>query len=530
MKKKEYSWVLGYAVLLALVTTLPYLIGYFVETEEWLFTGFVLGVEDGNSYIAKMLSGSEGAWLFRTPYSSMEQSGVIAFLPYILLGKLASGPGIHEQLVALYHMFRVLITPFAVFATYRFISLFIKEIHWRRWTTVLSTAGGGLGWLLVVLGRGFWFDSLPMDWISPEWFGFLAFFAYPHLILARALLLTGLTFYLASPNKNVRAWMAGICFFMLGLVHPLGMATAYAILGVHQCGIWIAAALRKSWKSGQKWLWLGVRTIILPLPLVLYYVIKFSTDPYLTVWTEQNRIFSPHPLHILAAYGLIFIPAVFGVSRILKFRRWTGLALIAWLAAFPVFAYAPHNLQRRLPEGIWVTWSILAAWGLFLATKNNPKKTQLWRAIFLGLSLPTTLMILISAIQVPFQRSLPIYRFGEEVEVFNWLREEAKPDSVVLSSFETGNAMPAWAPMKVVIGHGPETANVRSLERQVKAFYADELEIEEQIEFIQSQNVSYVFVGPLERNLGEIDLSASAQFELRFEAGAYQLYEVHSSK
>jgi hypothetical protein len=168
--------------------------------------------------------------------------------------------------------------------------------------------------------------------------------------------------------------------------------------------------------------------------------------------------------------------------------------------------------------------------GLFFVTKNKPKIAQLWRAIFLGLSLPTTLMILISAIQVPFQRSLPIFRNGEEVEVFNWLREETENGSVVLSSFETGNALPAWAPMKVVIGHGPETANGRFLERQVKAFYTDELEVEEQIEFFQSQNISYLFVGPLERGYGEKDLSISGQFTLRFEAGVYQLYEVYSSK
>ena len=39
--------------------------------------GFIFAVEDGNSYIAKMLSGVQGAWLFRTPYTSMQQGGVL---------------------------------------------------------------------------------------------------------------------------------------------------------------------------------------------------------------------------------------------------------------------------------------------------------------------------------------------------------------------------------------------------------------------------------------------------------------------
>jgi len=79
------------------VTMLPYLLGYASQGDAWRFTGFVFGVEDGNSYIAKMLSGSAGAWLFRTPYTPEAQRGVLAFLPYILLGKLASPPGLHEQ-------------------------------------------------------------------------------------------------------------------------------------------------------------------------------------------------------------------------------------------------------------------------------------------------------------------------------------------------------------------------------------------------------------------------------------------------
>ena len=126
-----------------------------------------------------MLTGSAGAWEFRSPYSTMDQAGVLAYLPYLLLGKLAAGPGLHEQLVVIYHLFRILVTPFSVFASYKFISLFLKGILWRKWATILATVGGGLGWVLVILRKGYWFESFPMDWISPEWFGFLAYFGFP---------------------------------------------------------------------------------------------------------------------------------------------------------------------------------------------------------------------------------------------------------------------------------------------------------------------------------------------------------------
>ncbi|HEY44629.1 MAG TPA: hypothetical protein G4O11_11670, partial [Anaerolineae bacterium] len=131
MTKRERSWCLIYSVVLATLTTIPYLLGYFTHGDRWQFTGFVFGVEDGNSYIAKMLLGSQGEWLFRTPYTSLPQSGVLAFLPYLLLGKFAAGKAIHEQMVALFHLFRVFATPVAVVATYKFISLFVTSSWWR---------------------------------------------------------------------------------------------------------------------------------------------------------------------------------------------------------------------------------------------------------------------------------------------------------------------------------------------------------------------------------------------------------------
>ena len=55
--------------------------GFWLQGSDWRFTGFFIGVEDGNSYIAKMLSGTAGNWIFRTPYTAYPQNGFLAFLP-----------------------------------------------------------------------------------------------------------------------------------------------------------------------------------------------------------------------------------------------------------------------------------------------------------------------------------------------------------------------------------------------------------------------------------------------------------------
>jgi hypothetical protein len=168
----------------------------------------------------------------------------------------------------------------------------------------------------------------------------------------------------------------------------------------------------------------------------------------------------------------------------------------------------------------------LAGIGLRDLGKRMKGKVDVWKMVVLGLSLPTTLLLLFSAIQVSYRLTLPVFRPGNEIEVFKWLRNEAQTDSVVLSSYGTGNAMPAWAPVKVVVGHGPETAGLRSLLPQVEAFYSGEMELDQQLKFVEEQNIAYVFWGPLERKLGDVDLSQSSILQLKFEAGEYQLFEV----
>ncbi len=147
--RQERKWVAVFAIAVMLVSLLPYLLGYTMQGADWRFTGFLIGVEDGNSYIAKMLSGSAGAWLFRTPYTAYPQRGVFLFIPYILLGKLAASPGLHDQLVAIYQLFRLVSGTLAILATYDFIAFFIRKISLRRLGVALAVLGGGLGWLML---------------------------------------------------------------------------------------------------------------------------------------------------------------------------------------------------------------------------------------------------------------------------------------------------------------------------------------------------------------------------------------------
>jgi len=524
---------------------LPYLLGYAVQGTNWRFTGFVFGVEDGNSYIAKMLSGTYGAWLFRTPYTAEPQNGALAYLPYLLLGKLAAPPGEHEQLVALFQIFRFAAGILAILATYDFLAIFVEERRIRRWGLILATVGGGLGWLLVLLGKSQMLGSMPLDFYSPESFGFLNLYGLPHLALARALLLWGFVIYLSPgffgllpflDHRILRVDLAGVgigfLWLLLGLAQPLTVVIGWAVLFAHLCTLGAYNAWRRwkgleaDWEQWRAYLWRSFWAVLVSSPLVIYTMGAFYLDPFLRSWTGQNLILSPHPLHYVLAYGLLVPFAIWGGIRLLKNNPVIGWFPVAWVLMLPVLAYAPINLQRRLPEGIWMAWIVLALSAFQGLRPGNQAKRFRYFQLTTTLLFPSTLLLLSGGLMAAAHPAQPIFQPLNEVTLFETLDTQARPGEIVLSDFQSGNALPAWAPLRVVIGHGPESANLASLQPRVKAFYQVQTSDAERLKFLQTYHVRYVFWGPDERSLGAWNPQDAAYLSLVLQAGEYEVYEV----
>ncbi len=536
MTRAEKRWAWIFAGIVMAVTTIPYLIAYSHFGGQAVFSGSLFGVEDGNSYIAKMLSGSEGAWLFRSPYTASPQTGIFAFFPYILLGKLAAGPGIHDQLVALFHMFRIAAGMLDIFATYAFLALFVKEARLRRLGTALAALGGGLGWVLVIAGQGGWLGSLPLDFYSPETFGFLEIYGLPHLAMARALLFFALITYLnAQPAaedigrvQHRPSILAGIFLLLASLMQPLTALIGWLVIGVHQVVHWVRRSRVERISLGEIVTegWPVVWIYLLSCPVILYTAVVSLSDPFMKAWTEQNTILSPNPLHYLVAFGLVIVPAILGIAAFARQDFWKGSLLVVWAVLFPFLAYFPYNLQRRLPEGIWVVWLAgVMVWMQGLSPR--PKRLAL---IGLSLTVPTTLFLLMGSILAVNQASIPIYRPAAEVKAFEYLAAQPGQDPVILASYDTGNALPAWAPAFVVIGHGPESIHLSQLREPVSRFYQEGMPDEERLAFLREFNVDYVFRGPLEVQLGDWNPLSVAYLKQVYDQDGYVIYQVDWGK
>ncbi|MHA1234927.1 MAG: hypothetical protein ACTSQL_07560, partial [Promethearchaeota archaeon] len=477
--------IVYFAIVVMIITTIPYLIGFASEGDAWKFSGFIIGVDDGNSYIAKMLSGANGDWLFRTPYSAETQKGLLVYAPYILLGKLASPPAQHDQLVVLYHGFRFVSGILAILAGYDFLSLFITKNKWRWWALIILALGGGGGWILVLIEKESFMGSLPLDFISPESFGYLSLLGLPHLVMARACFLWGFTIYL----KKMPGYFTGILWLLLGFLQPIYVVVAWTVVSMHLVLISVFTYRNKkknwdeTWNIIKDYIIGAIWGFVISTPLIIYTAISLFTDPFFRNWAEQNKLSSPHFLHYLIAYG-IFIPfVIIGLLKLIGLDREKGYFLAGWLILLPVLVNAPVPPQRRLAEGIWAA-IIISAISYF----ENRNRLRSLEILYLSFVFPSTLLILIGSIFAARTQSKPIFRPVSEIQAFEYLAENILPESVILSSYDSGNNLPAWANHRVVLGHGPETRNRYEVEDEIVLFFSPQASDDFRNEIINKYN------------------------------------------
>jgi hypothetical protein len=278
---------------------------------------------------------------------------------------------------------------------------------------------------------------------------------------------------------------------------------------------------KKNWLFRSSYLKKAFMAGMISSPFVIYTAVAMYTDDYLSAWTAQNVLPSPHWVHYLIGYGLVLPFAVLGIQKIISTNRSWGLFLACWVIAFPFLISAPIPTQRRLAEGIWVIL-ITGVFGYI----NDRKVIPLFGKALMGLLFPTMIVILWGASIQASLPSSPLFILVREVEAYLYLKEIAPPNSLVLSSFEVGNSLPAWAPVRVVQGHGPETIHLADWQARInEAFFSPR--DQEDCEFLlKDSDLNYLFWGPEEENLWNWDPDLNNCLNQVYNSGDYKIYRV----
>lgn len=562
---REWRNVILFALLIIVLTTLPYVLGYLKQDSQWQFSGFLFGVEDGNSYVGKMQLGARGLldfYLFYTPEA--HASAPLVFLPYIIPGWIV-GRFINDHSAALvpaltltYHLMQIVFNLLLIVVLYRFIAVFIKRPQTRFLALVLATLGGGLGWLLTLLGQSSWLGTPPAEFFIPEGFSWLILLGLPHLALARAALLGGflLLFKALSPftpsetgeinpaptqgaSSGIRyAVLASLCWLLVGLAVPFYLPIIYVILATWGLILWIGQR-----RFPRELLISGGIAAGITLPLFAYFTYAFSTNPIFAIWSSQNILQSPHPLHYVAAYGLLVACALIAVRWLWRKTQHSAFstqhfALLLWPVVVPILVYLPLNIQRRMAEAVIVPLAILAAVGLrFLVRK--PRWKRLYRPAVVVMCL-SSVLFLVGITFGALAQSRPIFRPTAELAALDWLNNHAPADSVILTAFDTGklspttnidtgNLVPAYTNLRPYVGHGPETAHATDKDATTRRFFADQMTADERRALYGSVNIHYIFYGPLEQTLLASEKAVpewQSDADKIYDTDGYQIWEI----
>jgi len=271
--------------------------------------------------------------------------------------------------------------------------------------------------------------------------------------------------------------------------------------------------------------------VFVSAPIVLYSAWMFSTDPVYKAWGAQNLLSSPHPLHYLAAYGILLALAACAVRDAWRDKGPTWLAL-AWVAAVPILAYLPISVQRRLVVGVQVPLGLLASSGLVKISKIRLRSSSIGSklvvcAVLVMLTLTNVMLVAGSCLALRGQPA-PMYREMEEVAALDWIGENERIgfDDVILAAYETGNYMPVRTRARSYVGHGSET--LRSNEKRALAvqFFAGATGGLWRRDLLSEYGVDWVFWGPVERELGTFDPREAAYLQPVYEASGYTIFKV----
>ncbi len=506
ISRAERRWLVGAALIVLTLASLPYLAGALAAGPDHVFTGLQVTPLDGLTYLAKMGLGLRGEWTFHLLFTPERSAGGLLFTYFIALGHVARLTGL--PLIGVFHLARLLGGFALLWMIYEFSARLTDSIGLRRcmwWIVALSS---GVGWLGALLGYG---NS--SDLTIPESNTFFSLIANAHFALAMALMLGLFLFVLETKAFSIgRCLMTGALSLALAVVQPFAPFAVYGILGVTLLIGW--------WHDRVFPRWPFVTALIAGLitaPLLLYFYFVTQNDPVLRVWSLQNQTPSPPPIDYALGYGLLWILAFFGARSAWRRRSVFDLLLIIWIVLTVPLLYAPIPLQRRLALGLHIPIGVLAAWGVTDVVR------AIWpRRVLIGVTLLTSIFIELALFLGAAARDPRIYLTTQEYAALQWLQKNAPVETVVLSSPEMGGFVPAFAGQRVVYGHPYETVNAKQREQEVKDFFAGAID---RAGLLRAYHVAYVIIGPRERQLGQIDPAALSLEEV-FMAGDVKVYRV----
>lgn len=461
---------------------------------------------DYNFYLSRIRQGREGAWTVHEKYTSEPHEGSYIQVMYLFMGKVSAWVGVPwPRSGDTYHTARIVLS-FTLLALISYAArVYFKQFLWQIIAFLLAVTSAS--WPIAVhLSSGEWrFGGYMPWWTMMDSLQRITF--VPHMLAGQALMVF-LILAMTSRETMRRSgnWIfLGLLALLLGVIFPPGLLFVGAVVGVNL----FIGGFRDVW---------GVGVIgLMSAPSLIYLTLALRVYPWKRL--VDYAVLHPQPFDLreyLLAVGAIGLLGALGLLRALwvKEKRLYPLVawVIAWISCIVIFKYVPGESPLRFTEmlphvplaflgayllsNIWKKMSIVLAAFLIIMGLGQMHSYWLWAKDFLDQK------IVASYPAVP-TGSYVMYPLKDLVMTMIWIQDHTSRDTVILAETTAGNYIPVYSGNTVYVGHAGTVATEQK-EAIVKNFFSGNMEIGSAKEFLETNNLHYIFFGPQEVEDGGI--------------------------
>lgn len=483
--------VWGYALLLALMTSLPYIAGAISTPDGWAYSGAAM-VPDGakvdyNSHMAKMWQGARGEFDYHLLFTHEDHAGLPTVQGfYVLLGAIAGSVSLNFPLV--YHITRLVLTIIMVLAIWIFACRYLKE-QGERWSALFfATIAFGWSWILFFVAPDLVTqpERAPIELWLLDAYNLLGALIMPHFIAAIILqIIAFLTFdsWLSRPQPK-HILILTVVLLLDAIIQPYVVLMTFPIFGIMVAH---AVFIRRTVIIKQA-IWLIIPAIAHG-GIVIFQYAMIANDPIWASFSAQNSTSSPPIFYYVLGYLSLLIPMLLGWRHIVRAvkndsRWWLP---IAWLVVVMLLLYAPFPTQRRYLLGVQTPLALLAGLGWYRVVLI--RIVESWRPFAnipyftaSGLGLALVLFGNIFGAMNPTEDG-GIFYTPDDLQAADWIIDHTDINDVILTTFDwdtsgSGGKVVALTGRRVFAGHWIETANFDFKRRQLEKFYNPETDDE----------------------------------------------------
>ncbi len=518
----EWKMVVALTVILIVVTTLPFVIGFLHTPADTSFNGLhALSYGDGPVYYSYIRQISSGENVIKDNFTSEPQYIGTFNAWWWMVGVFNRAIGDHVIIV--FQLARILMIPIFAASMYLFVSYCMPLPRQRLYALVFIFFSAGVGlYAAPIVDQWHIADIIPYHWPIDLWIAeaitFNAVFHSSHFIASiTCMILIFLLFLISNETKKIApVLIAGAIALFFFNFHPYYAPVVALVIGGYTATISLIER-RIAWRS----LWSGALIGGIGLPSILYHVWLIMHEPVIGIRAAQNiTLNSPWP-YVIIGFGFLLPGAILGIWMIARRKIWNpGLILITiWGAVNGILMFAPTPFQSRYTQGTHIVLSILSVYGLYwlyeMAMQKLPRRVAifwvqnpiLWGVMFVILYMPSTLYSLTRDVYyfwaVPRSIQGFFYVPHDLTDAGVWLNKNSDTATPVVLGSELGSRFLSLnTGAKFYLAHGHETIEYKQKLSRVQNIFRGEVDKKDLLQWLQKNNITYILLSENEKKWG----------------------------